>query len=287
MNDNLLSEGDLSDEQRRAVFRQELRETPEIGAGRIVGKVPKKFMRILIATVFVLGVGGELLEHYYGNIGLPTTSAPTTFATPSTFPAVATTTVPSVITAADAFIGLKFIGTAPIPKFSLTDQHGARITSTSTRGKVTLFAFMNKNCNDICPVVGAELHDALVDLGSKASGVAIDIVNTDPFSYGASTHPLAVVLPGLASFRNVHFLSGSLATLNALWKAFGIQVNVGATASEVSHNSLLYFASPDSLLAAFATPFAHESKTGVFTLNGADVKRFAEGLALEAGSLMQ
>lgn len=287
MNDNVPGESELSDDQRRAVFLEELRLTPEVGAGRIMGRVPKKFMRSVIATLLILGVGGELVEHYFGNVGLPTTSAPTTFATPSTIPQVATTTVPSVIPAVDAFIGLKYIGTAQVPTFSLVDQHGATITPATTKGKVTLFAFLNKNCNDICPVVGSELRDALADLGSKAQRVAIDIVNTDPFSFGASTNPLVLTVPSLANDLNVHFLTGPVADLNKLWKAFGIQVNVGATSSEVAHNSMIYFASPSSLLAAFATPFAHESKSGTFSLSAPNVKEFARGLALEAVSLMQ
>jgi cytochrome oxidase Cu insertion factor (SCO1/SenC/PrrC family) len=288
MNDNLPSEGDLSDDDRRRAFHEELRQIPESGGGRVIGRIPKKFVQWAIVAFVVLGLGGELLEHYYGNIGLPTSSAPTTtFVTPSTIPAVATTTVPSVITADDAFIGLKPIGTAAVPTFSFTDQHGATITPATTRGKVTLITFFNKNCNDICPVVGAEITTALRDLGAKASKVAIDIVNTDPFSYGASADPLALTETGLASDANVHFLTGPLATLNAMWKASGIEIKVGATANEVAHNTLLYFVSPSSQLSAFATPFAKKSSTGIFYLSTADEHQFGQGIALEAVSLMQ
>ena len=286
MNNNLPSEGDLSDEQRRAVFREELRQTPEVGAGRILGKVPKKFMRGIIAAILVLGVGGELVEHYFGNVGLPTTSTPTSFSTPSTVPQFATTTVPSVFTAAEAFIGLKFIGTATVPRFSLTDQRGATITSSTTARKVTLIAFMNKNCNDICPVLGGELRQTLADLGAKAHDVAIDIVNTDPFSFAASTNPLALSVPGLSNEPNVHFLTGPLGSLNVVWKEFGIQVDVGASANQVFHNSTVYFVDPRSQLSAFATPFAHVSKTGIYSSSAATVKKFARGLALETVSLM-
>ncbi len=288
MNDNLLNDGDLSDDERRRLFREELRQTPESGGGRVVGRIPKKAVQWAVAAFVVLGLGGELVEHYYGNVGLPTSSIPTTtFVTPSTIPAVATTTIPSVITADDAFIGLKPIGTASVPMFSLTDQHGATITPTSTRGKVTLITFFNKNCNDICPVLGTEIRDALHDLGAKASQVAVDIVNTDPFSYGTSTDPAALTETGLATNANVHFLTGPLANLNSLWKASNIEIKVGATANEVSHNSLLYFVSASSQLSAFATPFAKESAAGVFSLSSADERQFGQGIALEAVSLMQ
>ena len=285
MNDITGGDSVLSDDQRRAVFREELSLTTETGAGRIIGRIPKKFTRGIVAAMIVLGVGGELVDHYFGNVGLPSTNVPTTFTTPTTMPLVGTTTVPNVITASQAFIGLKFIGTANVPRFTLVDQHGASITTTST-GKVTLIAFFNKNCNDICPVVGAELRAALSDLGNKARQVEVDIINTDPFSYGVSTDPLALTSTRLAGDANVHFLNGPVATLDNVWKAFGIQVNVGATANEVAHNSSLYFVSPTGQLSAFATPFAHEGSNGVFSLNDAKIQKFARGIELQTVSLM-
>ena len=282
------SRGDsvLSDDQRRDIFREELRLTTETSAGRVVGRIPQKFTNAILAATVVLGGGGILVEHYFGNVGLSTSSPPTTFATPTTFPLLATTTVPSVIAASQSFIGLKFIDTAKVPGFTLTDQRGVSVSST-TRGKVTIIAFFNKNCNDICPVLGAELRAALGDLGAKARNVEVDIVNTDPFSYAVSHDPRALVDTRLNTDANVRFLSGPLATLNNVWASFGIQVNVGATANEVSHNSSLYFVAPNGQLSAFAKPFAHESPTGVFSLDAADVAKFAQGIELEAVSLMQ
>ena len=286
MNDTTRGEDTLSDDQRRAVFREELGLTSETGAGRIIGRIPKKFTRGIVAAMLVLGIGGELVDHYFGNVGLPSTSASTTFTTPTTFPQLGTTTVPNVVTASQAFIGLKFIGTAHVPRFTLTDQHGTKVSS-DTRGEVTLIAFFNKNCNDICPVLGAEIRAALADLGPKASRVRVDVINTDPFSYGVSTNPLALVSTGLDHDANVHFLNGPLADLNNVWKSFGIQVNVGATANQVSHNSTLYFVSPTGQLSALASPFARESKAGVFSLGSTEIHKFAQGIELEAISLIQ
>ena len=286
MNDTTRGEDTLSDDQRRAVFREELSLTSETGAGRIIGRIPKKFTRGIVAAMLVLGIGVELVDHYFGHVGLPSTSTSTTFTTPTTFPQLGTTTVPNVVTASQAFIGLKFIGTAHVPRFTLTDQHGTKVSS-DTRGEVTLIAFFNKNCNDICPVLGAEIRGALADLGPKASRVRVDVINTDPFSYGVSTNPLALVSTGLSHDANVHFLNGPLADLNNVWKSFGIQVNVGATANQVSHNSTLYFVSPTGQLSALASPFARESKAGVFSLGSTEIHKFAQGVELEAISLIQ
>jgi len=277
---------ELDEEARRAAFRAELRLTPEDGGGRIVGRVSKKFMWTAIAVLAVLGLGGQAVEHYFGNIGLPTSSGPTTtFTTPTTLRVHTTTTVASVAAADTAYIGLKPIGTATASAFTLTDQRSKPYGTTQARGRVTLVTFYNKNCNDICPVVGAELRDLLGDLGATAAKINVIIVNTDPFSFGASAQPLALTTPGLAGDANVHFVTGTVANLNAVWRAYGIQIKVGASASEVSHNSLIYFLGPDSSIAAYATPFARVNTLGQFSLPAADIARFAKGLEFETISL--
>ena len=278
--------GDLSEEDRRAAFREELRLTPENGGGRIVGRVSKKFVWTAVAVMAVLGLGGQAVEHYFGNIGLPTSSTPTTtFTAPTTLPTRTTTTVPSVAASDAAFIGLKPIGTAAAEAFTLTDQHAHPYGVAQARGKVTLITFFNKNCNDICPVLGAEIRAMLADLGRVSSRVNVVIVNTDPFSYAASAQPLALTATGLNTDANVHFVTGTVSSLNLVWRAYGIQIKVGATANEVSHNSLIYFVTPDSQISAFATPFATEKKLGQFSLSSADIARFAKGLAFETISL--
>jgi protein SCO1/2 len=286
MNDHTPGD-DLSEDARRDAFREELRLTPETGGGRIVGRIPKKVLWGAIAVLAVLGLGGQAIEHYFGNLGLPTSSAPsTTFTAPTTLPTRTTTTVPSVATVDAAFIGLKLIGTAAASGFTLTDQRGRNYGISQAKGRVTLITFYNKNCNDICPVLGAELKKFLADLGTNASKVNIIIVNTDPFSFGASAEPLALSVPGLGADANVHFVTGTVSNLNAVWRAYGVQVNVGASASEVSHNSLVYFVSPDSQLSAFATPFAKVNKQRQFSLSTTDINRFAQGLELETVSLI-
>jgi protein SCO1/2 len=286
MNDHTPGD-DLSEDARRDAFREELRLTSETGGGRIVGRIPKKVLGGAIAVLAVLGLGGQAIEHYFGNLGLPTSSAPTTtFAAPTTLPTRTTTTAPSVASVDSAFIGLKLIGTAAASEFSLTDQHGRNYGTSQANGKVTLITFYNKNCNDICPVLGAELKKFLADLGTNASKVNIIIINTDPFSFGTSAQPLALTVPGLGADANVHFVTGTVSNLNAVWTAYGVQVNVGASASEVSHNSLVYFVSPDSQLSAFATPFAKVNKQRQYSLSSANINRFAQGLELETVSLI-
>ena len=279
---------ELSEEDRRNAFRDELRLTTETGAGRIIGRVPKKILWGGVAVLAVLGLGGQAIEHYFGNLGLPTSSGPTTtFTAPTTLAPHVTTTTASAASADAAFIGLKPIATAQAPAFSLTDQHGRAYGTRQARGRTTLITFFNKNCNDLCPVEGAELRLVLADFKSTSRALNLIIVNTDPFSYAATSQPLALTLTGLASMPNVHFVTGPLASLNTVWRNYGIEVKVGASAGQVAHNALIYFVGPTSGLEAFAKPFAHQSKGGVFTLSRANISRFAEGLRFATVSLNQ
>lgn len=288
MNDHFPVEGELSDAQRRAAFLAELRLIPENGGGRIVGRIPKKFMWRAIAVLVTLGLGGQLVEHYFGNLGLPTSSStPTTiFTTPTTPRPLTATTRPNPQSAALSYTGMKYIGTATAPRFRLTDQHGQLVGPQRSPRGVTLITFFNKNCNDICPVEGAELRQLLVDLGSRARDVTILVVNTDPFSYGVARQPAALTSTGLLGDPRVHFLTGPVGALDAVWKSYGVQVKVGATSNEVAHNSVVYFVNSAMDLVALATPFAQVSRAGHFTLNVTDIRRFARGLDLATISLM-
>jgi hypothetical protein len=83
----------------------------------------------------------------------------------------------------------------------------------------------------------------------------------------------------------VHFLTGSLPELNAVWVAYGLGVKVGALANQVAHNDLMYFITPKGTMGAVAVPFANQAASGRFTLASSEIRRFAKGIASEAISL--
>ena len=278
---------ELSEDARREAFRDELRQTTENGAGRIVGRIPKKVLWGSIAAIVVLGLGGQLVERYFGNLGLPSTSAPSSTLPSPTITLKNRTTTPSVATAVAAFIDFKPIDSAQAPAFALTDQHGQLFGTHQARGRMTLVTFYNKNCNDICPVLGRELKDLMISLGVRASTTNVIIVNTDPFSYSTSSHPAALTQTGLNKYPSVHFVTGTLTSLNAVWANYGVVVKVGANSTEVAHNSIIYFISPTSGLVATARPFAKLNSHGTYSLSSGNIARFAEGLRFETVSLNQ
>ncbi len=274
---NEIPPGELSEEQRRAVFRRELEQTTARGRRPARPRLPPRFVLVVAGAFLTLGLGGAVLDHFYGAGG----STPATSTTVAT--SLTTTTTHALDTA--AFIGLKEIATAQAPPVNLRDQTGRTWRLDSERGRVVLLAFYAKNCRDICPVEGAEIRDALNSLQRGGVSVDVAIVNTDPSDLAVDPRPAALLVPGLAGRINVQFLTGSLRQLDATWSDYGVVVQVGATAREVSHNNVMYFISPRGQLSALAVPFGHVSRAQVYSLPANLVRRFAQGIATEASSL--
>ena len=274
------SSDELSEEQRRTVFREELAATSTGGRRSLSPRIPPRFVWGVAAAFALLGLGGAVLDHYLGNGGSPT--APTTGAPRSTTTTPTITTLPR---STAAFIGLRDIASARAPALSLTDQSGHAWRLASEQGRVVLVTFYDVNCTDICPVLGRELRDALALLHARGVTVDVAIVNTNPRDVARRPAPAALSTPGLSRRPDVQFLTGPLSQLNAVWSSYGISVRVGAKANEIAHNNVLYFIDPRGRLRALATPFANESRRAVFTLSTADIERFAQGVAAEAGSL--
>jgi cytochrome oxidase Cu insertion factor (SCO1/SenC/PrrC family) len=169
--------------------------------------------------------------------------------------------------------------------FSLTNAAtGSHVTLASLRGRVVVLTFANADCKDICPVLAAELHAAAAGLARSSVPVAFVTVNSDPLS--TSPGDAAIVhQPLLASLPGWMFLTGSVHSLNTVWKDYGISITADRTTGVVTHNELLYFITAKGTLAWSALPFADESDSGTYTLPAAEIDRFGSGIAHYAAEL--
>jgi cytochrome oxidase Cu insertion factor (SCO1/SenC/PrrC family) len=253
----------ITEDERRAALR----------AGRT--PVPTKFILLVVAAFVILGLGGVVLERLVGIPGQSISSNPAPATTPPTLPITP-----------HSILGLKTIAGRTAPGFTLTDQRGSTWSLGAQRGRVVILAFYNQTCNDICPVLGSELHTSIALLGTNARRVEIAIVNTDPNHAGVVARPAALVEPRLEGRANVVFLTGTLPSLNAVWTHYGIQVRVGQPPAPVLHNDVLYFITARGDLHALATPFANESRQGVFALDRVSRRAFAAGIAEIASNLL-
>ena len=78
---------------------------------------------------------------------------------------------------------------SPAPSFDLTNARGGMVSSAALRGKPYAITFLYVHCPNVCPLIGEEIHAALVDLGAKAAGmnvVGIRPVTPGPTSYSGS-----------------------------------------------------------------------------------------------------
>lgn len=245
------------------------------------GKIPRKVVVIFLSSLVALAFVGVVLDHFFpGTAGTSTTTTVGRAGAVSRGPRASKP--PSASSRAQlpstqaALMGLKHLRPAQAPGFSLTDQHGHRVSLAGFRGKVVVLSFFDAACDDICPVLAKELSLAKADLGAAASRVAMVTVNTDPLT---SAGPTEVPSAG-------YFLTGSLARLNAVWTSYGISIEVQRDTGVVSHNDFLYFIDPSGRLRLRATPYANEATSGRFSLPEATERAWGAGIAAQAKSLL-
>jgi len=279
----------LTAEERAAAFSSgsaPVDRSAALRAGRT--PVPRKVVAAIAVGFAVIGLGGVVLEHYFGNVGVATSVTTTTISTTGAPPAPAAPQAPlapQIGAPLDAFLGLRQLGTAPAPDIQLRETNGAPWSLKAQSGKVVVLTFFSTGCTDICRVLGLELKHAAALLGPKSADVEFAVVNTDPNSTAVSPAPAALTVAGLQADPSIHFLTGTLRQLNTTWINYGVTVTVGRTATQETHNNILYFVDPQGRLRSSALPFANENRQGLYVLPQADIERFAQGIARTAANL--
>ena len=69
---------------------------------------------------------------------------------------------------------------AATPPIALRDSTGRPTQLSQFRGKAVLLTFIYTHCPDVCPLIVADLHNALLRLGAEASRLQIIAVSVDP-----------------------------------------------------------------------------------------------------------
>ena len=113
----------------------------------------------------------------------------------------------------------------PVPDFMLTDHNGDEFPSQGLRGKVVVVTFIYTTCPDLCPLITTAMKSVQKNLNAwERDGVLFLSITTDPEvdrpavlkSYG-ERHGI--------DFSRWSLLTGDLARVAPVWKAFGVQVN--------------------------------------------------------------
>jgi cytochrome oxidase Cu insertion factor (SCO1/SenC/PrrC family)/thiol-disulfide isomerase/thioredoxin len=126
------------------------------------------------------------------------------------------------------------------PNFTLTDERGHPVSLRSYRGKVVMVAFNDSQCTTICPLTTSAMLDAKRALGPAASHVEL---------LGIDANPDATTVHDVLSYSQLHgllgqwhFLTGSPAQLRAVWKAYGIDVQIER--GQIDHTPALFMIDP-------------------------------------------
>ncbi len=139
--------------------------------------------------------------------------------------------------------------------FTLTDQHGKKVTDKDFRGRHMLVFFGFTNCPDICPA-GLQLIAAALDkLGPKAEKVTPIFVSVDPER--DTSEKLATYVKNFDD--RIVGLTGTPEEVAAIARAY--RVFYEKTPNEKSpseygmnHTSIIYLMGPDGTYVAHFTP---------------------------------
>jgi cytochrome oxidase Cu insertion factor (SCO1/SenC/PrrC family) len=168
----------------------------------------------------------------------------------------------------------------PAPAFTLTDQDGHTLSLTSFKGHAVVLEFMDPHCTDICPIVSQEFIDAYHDLGKAAPRAVFIAVNVNPYFNDVSDVAAYSSEQQLKTIPSWHFLTGPLASLRAVWNAYGIQVDAPSRNADVIHTSQVLFIDPAGRERYIASPMADHTSKGKAYLPAAPLTAWGRGIAL-------
>ena len=245
--------------------------------------IPAHFVWWVLGVVLALSLGGLLVEHVFSSAGLNSASVtPTTAPNPVHTAPAETPAPPNPDRAVDAplpaFMSLSTPSPRPVTPFTLTDEDGQPLSVPTQPGRVVVLTFFDASCKDICPVLASEIEQADADLGADAGDVEFVTVNTDLAALASSAEAPALAT-GLTALPNWHMVTGPLASLNPVWKAYGVSITLNTKTEQEVHSDVMDFIDPNGFLRYRATPFADESRLGSFTLPAGDEARWGQGIA--------
>jgi cytochrome oxidase Cu insertion factor (SCO1/SenC/PrrC family) len=253
--------------------------------------IPMRFVWWVLGGALVLSLGGLLGEHLFSSAGLnPAPTTTTTAPSPTRSAPKDTPTPPvsarSLDAALPSFMGLTTPSPRQVTPFVLTDQQGRPLAVPTNPRRVVVLTFFDAPCNDICPVLASEIEQADTDLGARAADVEFVTVNTDPAALAVSAAAPALGATGLGSLPNWHLVTGPLASLNSVWKAYGVSISLNPKTGLEAHSDVMEFIDAQGFLRYRASPFADEGTNGHDTLSTAAEARWGEGIASYAGKLI-
>jgi protein SCO1 len=109
--------------------------------------------------------------------------------------------------------------------FSLTDQHGQRVSLSSYRGHVVVVTFIHSLCQDDCPFMVEQIKGALNEMPGSGQGIP---------TIGVSVAPNEDTAANRRKFLTVHrmndriaFVNGPMSLMRRIWHSYAVAPGAG------------------------------------------------------------
>jgi cytochrome oxidase Cu insertion factor (SCO1/SenC/PrrC family) len=128
------------------------------------------------------------------------------------------------------------LGGLAAPEIRLVNQFGQPMSLSQFRGKVVVLAFVDSECTTVCPLTTVSMTAArdLLD----AAGDQVQLLGVDANPSATSVRDVMAYSQAHAMVNQWDFLTGSLAQLRAVWRAYHIYVQIQA--GQIDHTPALY-----------------------------------------------
>lgn len=124
------------------------------------------------------------------------------------------------------------------PDFTLRDSLGHTVSLSQFRGRAVILTFIYAHCPNVCPVIVAKLHQALLELGPSAREVQMLGVSVDP--HGDTPAYVNQFLAVHHVTGRFQYLLGSLHRLRPIWREYHIAVLPHPGTNVIGHAAVLY-----------------------------------------------
>ncbi len=146
----------------------------------------------------------------------------------------------------------------PAPDFTLVNQFGQPMKLSQFRGHVILLSFEDSECTTVCPLTTQAMQLAKELLGKAGDSVQL---------LGVDANPVATAVSDVMAYSKAHgmvnhwdFLTGTLAQLKSVWKAYNIAVQIEA--GQIDHTPALYVINSRGIMQkVYLTQLAYSSIT--------------------------
>ena len=118
-----------------------------------------------------------------------------------------------------------------LPQIDLRDDEGRRVRSADLDGKAVAVTFLDVQCTEACPIIAAQVGQAIRALGDERDRVEALAISVDPIRDTPG---------GIDGFLRRHrakgflrYLDGTVAELRPLWKSFAVAASHDTGSSDM------------------------------------------------------